>query len=46
VTAEGEVPLAGWSSYLESPDAARPLAKPPAGHMKVSQKGAQFDPRL
>jgi plastocyanin len=45
VTAEGDVPLAEMVVYLESPDAARAMPKPPAA-IKVSQKGAQFAPRL
>jgi plastocyanin len=45
VTAEGEIPLAEMVVYLESADAARPMPKPPQA-IKVSQKGAQFAPRL
>jgi plastocyanin len=45
VTAEGEIPLAEMVVYLESPDVARPMPKPPEA-VKVSQKGAKFEPRL
>src|SRR4051794_6035819 len=45
VTAEGDVPLAEMVVYLESPDPARKLAATQAV-VKVSQKGAQFDPKL
>jgi plastocyanin len=45
VTAESEVPLSEMVVYLESPDPNR--AMPAAGKSAVvSQKGAQFDPRL
>jgi plastocyanin len=45
VTAQGDVPLAEMVVYLESPDADRAMPAPPDA-VKVSQKGAQFDPRL
>src|SRR6185369_12770352 len=45
VTAESEVPLAEMVVYLESPEADRKMPAP-ADAVKVSQKGAQFEPRL
>ncbi len=45
VTAEGDVPLSEMVVYLESPDAARAMPAPPPA-VKVSQKGAQFNPRM
>src|SRR4051794_8685462 len=45
VTAEGDVPLAEMVVYLESPDSDRALPPPPAP-IKVSQKDAQFAPRM
>src|SRR5580765_1785403 len=45
ITAESEVPLSEMVVYLESPDEKRPMPAPPAA-VRVSQKGAQFDPRL
>jgi plastocyanin len=45
VTSESEVPLSEMVVFLESPDANRTM--PPATQpVKVSQKGAQFEPRL
>jgi plastocyanin len=45
VKAESEVPLSEMVVYLESPDPKRPM--PPATQpVDVSQKGAQFEPRL
>lgn len=45
VTAEGDVPLAEMVIYLESPDASRAMPPPPQA-IKVSQKDAQFAPRM
>jgi plastocyanin len=45
VTAQGDVPLAEMVVYLESPEANRAMPEP-SNSVKVSQKGAQFDPRL
>jgi len=45
VKAEGEVPLAEMVVFLESPDPARKMP-PPGPPVSVSQKGAQFEPRL
>ena len=45
VTAEGEVPLAEMVVFLESADPSWKAPKPPED-VKVSQKGAQFAPRL
>ena len=45
VRAEGEVPLAEMVVFLESPDPERKMP-PPGPPVQVSQKGAQFDPRL
>ena len=45
VTSESEVPLSEMVVFLESPDPDRPM--PPATQpVRVSQKGAQFEPRL
>jgi plastocyanin len=45
VAAESEVPLSEMVVFLESPDATRPFPAPPPA-VKVSQKGAQFAPKL
>ncbi|HTL30421.1 MAG TPA: plastocyanin/azurin family copper-binding protein [Tepidisphaeraceae bacterium] len=45
VTAEGDVPLAEMVVYLESPEASRKAPDVPPT-VKVSQKGAQFDPKV
>jgi plastocyanin len=45
VSAEGDVPLAEMVVYLESQDASQRLPAPPPP-VHVSQKGAQFEPRL
>src|SRR3712207_3532179 len=45
VIAESEVPLSEMVVYLESPDASRP-APPATQPVSLSQKGAQFEPRL
>ncbi len=45
VTAQGDVPLAEMVVFLESPDPDRSIPAPQAS-VKVSQKGAQFDPRM
>jgi plastocyanin len=45
VRAEGDVPLAEMVVFLESPEKSRAMSKPDAA-VRVSQKGAQFDPRL
>src|SRR4249919_1555597 len=45
VIAEGDVPLAEMVVFLESPDADRPMPAPPPA-IKVSQKDAQFSPRM
>jgi hypothetical protein len=45
VSSESEVPLSEMVVFLESPDPKRPMPPPP-GAASVSQKGAQFEPRL
>src|SRR5436190_16420441 len=45
VTAESEVPLSEMVVFLESPDPNRPAPAPPPA-VKISQKGAQFAPKL
>ncbi|MBC8109192.1 MAG: methylamine utilization protein [Anaerolineae bacterium] len=45
VIAEGDVPLAEMVVFLESPDTARAMPPPPAP-IKVSQKDAQFSPKM
>lgn len=45
VIAEGDVPLAEMVVFLESPDADRAMPAPPPA-IKVSQKDAQFSPRM
>ena len=45
VTADGDVPLAEMVVFLESPDAQRKVQQD-TSTVKVSQKGAQFDPKL
>jgi plastocyanin len=45
VTAESEVPLSEMVVFLESPDPQRKIA-PTTRPVEVSQKGAQFAPRL
>ena len=45
VSSEGDVPLAEMVVFLESPDPARAIA-PATQPATVSQKGAQFEPRL
>ena len=45
VTAQGDVPLAEMVVFLESPDAGRTMPPAPAP-IKVSQKDAQFSPRM
>src|SRR5688500_16446802 len=45
VTAEGDVPLAEMVVYLESPDGDRAMPAP-AAPIQVSQKDAQFSPRM
>jgi plastocyanin len=46
VTAESEVPLSEMVVFLESPDADRVMPPPTTQPVMVSQKGAQFEPRL
>lgn len=45
IKAEGEVPLSEMVVYLESPDPARKVT-PSTQPARISQKGAQFEPRL
>lgn len=45
ITAESEVPLSEMVVYLESPDAQR-ILPPPGKPVRVSQKDAQFDPKI
>src|SRR4051794_9788279 len=45
VTSESEIPLSEMVVYLESPDADRKMPPVPEA-VTVSQKGAQFNPRL
>ena len=46
ITAESEVPLSEMVVYLESPDPKRPMPAPSTQPVKVSQKEAQFQPKL
>jgi plastocyanin len=46
VNAESEVPLSEMVVFLESPDPKRPMPPPSTQPVKVSQKGAQFQPKL
>ena len=46
ITAESEVPLSEMVVYLESPDPKRPMPAPSTQPVKVSQKDAQFQPKL
>ena len=46
INAESEVPLSEMVVYLESPDPKRPTPPPSTQPVKVTQKGAQFQPKL
>jgi plastocyanin len=46
ITAESEVPLSEMVVYLESPDPKRPMPPPSTQPVTVTQKDAQFQPKL